>query len=277
MIRRVFTRKRQSVLRSTSSLLIIMSTCSAPFASEVTSAPVRCATPITVIETKNHKTGEKWQTAIQPFCPREYLLETSPTLPAMNRKIVEVLLTYPQNGQHNYFWPRKGEVAYDGATTHVYYANMLVMKGEPQGRTFCCGLTLEVLYRVLSGLAVQPKRFGELGPDKFKEFWFCRELYAPGPTEALQSLGIGRSIPADEALPGDFVQIWRHNKTGHSVIFVAWAFSPDGKRVGMHYWSTQEGTKGIGFACEAIGDSPPMIWLEKTGFARLDSVEKWAK
>ncbi|MCX7624853.1 MAG: hypothetical protein N2Z21_01355 [Candidatus Sumerlaeaceae bacterium] len=242
---------------------------------EVSVSPLTCDQPTTTIETKDRKSGRKWLTPIIAFCPEEYLLATSASLPLMNRKVVERLLRYPRDGRHDYFWPRKGEVIYDGGTTDVIFNGALVMKGESKGRTYCCGLTLEVFYRVLQEIEKVPPQFLALGPQRLKLLWFCPDLYSPGPSEALEALQVGRGISPDAALAGDFVQIWRHNKSGHSVIFIAWAYSPEGKRVGIHYWSTQEATKGIGFAVEAIGDAPPMIWLEKTSFARLLSPDDW--
>lgn len=243
--------------------------------SEITVSPLDCDQPTTVIVTKDRKSGAKWVTPIVAFCPEKHLTATSSSLPLMNRKVVEQLLRYPRDGRHDYFWPRKGEVVYDGGTTDVTYNGVLVMKGESKGRTYCCGLTLEVFYRVLQQAGKTPPQFAALGPQKFKQLWFCPDMYSPGPAEAMVSLGVGQSISPEAALPGDFVQIWRHNKSGHSVVFVAWAYSLDGTRVGIHYWSTQEATNGIGFAVEALGEAPPMIWLEKTSFARLLPPGEW--
>ena len=52
--------------------------------------------------------------------------------------------------------------------------------------------------------------------------------------------------------PGDFVQLWRHDGSGHSVIFLDWV--RDGEAlVGLRYWSTQTTTNGIGEAVERFG------------------------
>ncbi|MGB9691123.1 MAG: hypothetical protein ACPL7D_03040 [Candidatus Sumerlaeaceae bacterium] len=228
-----------------------------------------CSSPVTYIETKDRLTSAKWITEIRPFCYEEALLATSTTLPTFNRKVVEVLLSYPRTGLHDYFWPRKGELEYDGCTTDVIVAGRRFMKGEPKARTFCCGLTLEVFYKCYEALGVSPL-LERVDPREFKRLWFCKELYAAGPGDAFEAFHFGRKIRPEEAVPGDFVQIWRHNKSGHSVIFVGWAYNQKGERVGLHYWSTQEGTHGINFASEALGNAPPMIWLEKTAFARAE-------
>jgi len=235
----------------------------------------QCDSPTTMIETRDRHTSQTWVTPIEPFCPREYLLATSATLPLVNQRVVATLLEYPCDGRHDYFWPRKGELAYDGCTTDIFFAGQRVIVGEPRQRTFCSGLTLEVFYRVLGSLETVPPKFAQEGPAEVKRLWFCTAINAAGPAEAMEALGVGRRVPPEEAVAGDFVQIWRHNRTGHSVIFVAWATNGRGERVGMHYWSTQEGTHGIGFATEAVGPERPMIWLEQTSFARLLPPREW--
>lgn len=39
-----------------------------------------------------------------------------------------------------------------------------------------------------------------------------------------------------EAIPGDFVQFWRTNKSGYSVIFLEWEKNAN-EIVGIKYWS----------------------------------------
>lgn len=213
--------------------------------------------------------------ALVPFDPVMYLITKLPRLPQPNAAVVRTVLSYPREGQHTYWWPKRGEPSYDGCTTDVLYRGERVMTGEPAGRTYCCGLTLEVLYRVLDR---EERRVPSLTTETaglFKHLWFCRAVDALGPTEALETFGIGRSITKDDVMPGDFVQIWRHNGSGHSVVFVGWAISRDGKIVGIHYWSTQPRTNGINFVTEAFGDGGDAIDRRRTGFARLLPPDEW--
>ena len=53
--------------------------------------------------------------------------------------------------------------------------------------------------------------------------------------------------------PGDFVQLWRNDGTGHSVIFQDWERDGAGAIVGIDYWSTQSSTNGIAFNDEYFG------------------------
>ncbi len=252
------------------SIFILVTLVPVKARTEVTT-PSLCSrsTETTLIETLDKRRGRSWVTPIQPFCPEDYLEATSASLPRLNQLVVACLLRFPRQGQHRYLWPRRNEVVYDGATTHVVFAGKTVLRGEPQGRCYCCGLTLEVFYRVLDSLGIVPERFHQVGPSRLKELWFCRDIFSPGPSEALEALGMGQRVSPEAALPGDFVQLWRHNRSGHSVIFVAWALNPQGERVGIHYWSTQEATNGIGFAAEALGSEGPFVWLDKCGFVRL--------
>ncbi len=235
----------------------------------LTATDTPSSSPVASVETKARNSSSNRNAEAHPFPYEEHLLATSATLPTFNRKVVEIILKYPRNGRHAYFWPRKGELNYDGCTTDVILGGRPVMKGEPQGRTYCCGLTLEVFYRALEALGLESS-FSNINPDEFKRLWFCTELYARGPGDALEAYHLGRKVTPDEALPGDFVQIWRHNKSGHSVIFVGWQYDNEGRRKAIHYWSTQTGTQGINFVSESIGPADSMVWLEKTSFARAD-------
>src|SRR5262245_46979558 len=76
---------------------------------------------------------------IKPFRPVAYLEKQLPSLPAQNAAVIKRVLEYPRTGVHTYWWPKKGEGQYDGSTTNVMLAGIPAMKGEPKGRTFCCG------------------------------------------------------------------------------------------------------------------------------------------
>ncbi|MFH0794421.1 MAG: hypothetical protein V2A74_10360 [bacterium] len=180
-------------------------------------------------------------------------------LPVVNQYVLKMIETYPTDGTHTYWWPRKGESSYDGATTDVLYMGQCVMKGEPQGRTYCCGLTLEVFFRAMEAYNKDHgiKQIGSLTPEesgKFKHLWFCPESKSPGPNLALNEFKLGKRVENyEDARPGDFVQIWRNSGTGHSVIFMGWVRDDKGEITGMKYWSTQPKTNGIGYAEESFG------------------------
>jgi hypothetical protein len=175
-------------------------------------------------------------------------------LPAFNQLVLADMARFPTDGTHSYWWPRAGESDYDGVTRDILFDGKRVLKGEPGGRTFCCGLTLEVFanalekHRQLNPSAAIPLRAADWS--EFKRLWFVTDLNGPGPSQALERYGLGKTITADEVLPGDFVQLWRTNKSGHSVIFLDWLKANDGTIIGMKYWSTQTSTQGIGETIE---------------------------
>ena len=89
---------------------------------------------------------------------------------------------------------------------------------------------------------------------------------------AVEKLGIGERIEPDEARPGDFLQFWRTNKSGHSVVFLEWV-EEDGRRVGFKYRSSQGSTKGIGDRVEYFADADGkegLVDRERMYFCRLN-------
>jgi hypothetical protein len=214
------------------------------------------------------------------FAPTQLIADAKPAqpLPPFNQIVLEQLAKYPTDGTHTYWWPRSGESSYDGCTTDLYLDGEQVMTGEEKQRTFCCGLTLEVFLKSFNkldpNLRTKLKKESNLSPEtwaQFQRLWFVLELNGPGPSLALEEYNLGKTITADEALPGDFVQIWRTNNSGHSVIFIDWVTDADGNRTGIKYWSTQKSTQGIGENIEYIanpGDEKGVV-MKNTYFGRV--------
>ena len=125
----------------------------------------------------------------------------------------------------------------------------------PGDGTFCCGFTFEVAMRVaeerelLAGKSVDEIR-------RFQKLWYgsTDEDQETLVVYAAEQLGVGEQVSHDQARPGDFLQIWRNNGSGHSVVFLGWvgdAERPDGFR----YRSSQGSTDGIGNVTEYFEDS----------------------
>ena len=170
---------------------------------------------------------------------------------AMNPYVLKVIQSYPVDGTHGYWWPKDG--AYDGTTCDLVYQGQVVARGEAQKRAYCCGLTFEVFFRAweLASKRTGPKglKIGNLSAAQLKKLradWYCAAGGRRGPVDALvpRKLAVHVVDPSD-ARPGDFVQLWRKNNTGHSVVFLGWL--RQGKTItGIRYWSTQKSTNGIG-------------------------------
>jgi len=213
---------------------------------------------------------------IRNLDPVSFLNRRLPKLEEPNASIVRMILEYPRQGQHTYWWPRSGEGSYDGSTTDILVGGLRAMRGEEKARTFCCGLTLEIALRYIAQQPPQQDQLTSEGLSRFKKLWFCENLFSPGPQDALLAFRMGKKVNDWAfARPGDFVQLWRKNKSGHSVVFVDWARTEDDKIVGVHYWSTQPGTNGIGFARELFGETGKLMDRESFSVVRLLPPDKW--
>ncbi len=223
-------------------------------------------------------------------CSRKPMIDpiAMDTLPEFNRIVLDVAASYPTDGTHGYWWPKKSEGSYDGVSEDILLDGVCVMRGEEKGRTYCCGLTLEVFVKALArhaelhGASAKPYLVAD-GFSKFKRLWFVENVNGPGPSAAFEAYGLGKTILEEDALPGDFVQIWRRfdpNKakspSGHSVIFTGWARNKTGEIVGMEYFSTQTSTKGISRNVELWGapNAKKGMARENTHWGRVDLAAK---
>jgi len=202
--------------------------------------------------------------------------QESTAIPELNEHILRIIRQYPTDGTHKYSWTG----GYDGGTKDMFLAGEKVMRGNSNADTYCCGLTLEVFLKTYkdwlqdSGIEESSAPLSAADWKEFKRLWFVVDLSGPGPSAALEEYEIGESIDPKEAVPGDFLQIWRtpNNKgkvSGHSVIFLDWVRSEDsGKPIGIRYWSTQTSTNGIGENVEYFGPFGGMS-TDTTYFSRL--------
>lgn len=188
-------------------------------------------------------------------------------LPEFNRIVLDLIARYPKDGTNGYWWPKEG--SYDGVSRDVKLWGKTVLRGEPQARTFCCGLTLEVFLDAWTKwVESNPDAAKVLTPanfDRFRREWFVTAVNGSGPLEALETLKIGRRVTDGEVRAGDFVQHWRTNESGHSAVFLGWIRNPDGEIIGMNYWSSQESTNGIGERCEYFDLPETRAEMEREG------------
>ncbi len=159
----------------------------------------------------------------------------------MNEQVLELIKTYPVNGIHRYFW----ENGFDGVTKDLIFKGIQVAKSEPQGRTYCCGLTFELWFTAYNLLHPDTKLTGQ-DFKKIKYDWFVATGKRMGCVDGLVPRGLGTKVELKDAQPGDFMQIWRTTKSGHSVIYL----SHNDKSI--TYWSTQTSTNGIGERTEIL-------------------------
>jgi hypothetical protein len=162
------------------------------------------------------------------------------------RSVLEIARSYPDAGGYDSSWKGSGvpaEIRFDD--------ERILAKGRG---TYCCGFT----FAVVMDAAIERGLLRDKSVDqvrKFQKQWYgateeSREIQC---ALAVAALGIGEAIEPDEARPGDFLQFWRTNKSGHSVVFLEW-IEEGGRHVGFKYRSSQGATKGIGDRVEYFAD-----------------------
>ena len=156
------------------------------------------------------------------------------------------------------------EIRHDGET---------IVKAQEKG-TYCSGFTFTVVMEaahkrgLLDGKSVEAVR-------KFQKEWYgsTKDAAERQCALAVERLGIGREVERlEEAQPGDFVQIWRTNETGHSVVFLDWVRDGD-ELIGIKYRSSQKSTNGVGDRIEYFADAKGhdgKVDRRRTYVARLD-------
>jgi hypothetical protein len=150
-------------------------------------------------------------------------------------------------------------------------------KGErilPKGeKSYCSGFTFAVVMKSAAkrGL-LRDKSVEQI--QQFQKQWYgaTKESAETQCAFAVEQLGIGKQIPPSKAKAGDFLQFWRTNESGHSVVFLEWV--KKGRRpIGIKYRSTQTATDGIGDRTEyfaSVSEKNGKVDPKRCYFCRLD-------
>jgi hypothetical protein len=188
---------------------------------------------------------------------------------ALGADPLEVARNYKDGGGYDNSW--KGT----GVPAEIRFKNERILaKGKG---TYCCGFT----FAVAMDVALERGLLAGKRPEEIRAFqkqWYgateeSREIQC---AMAVEKLGIGERIEPDEARPGDFLQFWRTNESGHSVVFLDWV-EQDGRRIGFKYRSSQGSTKGIGDRVEYFADAgnkQGLVDRERIYFCRLNVLQK---
>jgi hypothetical protein len=165
--------------------------------------------------------------------------------PVANSDILDIAYSYADGG--NYKWKGSGvpeELSFAG--------EQILPKGDG---TFCCGYTLAVVFKAAEARDLLADRTTD-DIRLLHKYWYGNsdESKETLVQYALEQLNLGKAVEHDDAMPGDFVQFWRTNGSGHSVVFLNWVVE-DGMRIGFKYRSSQKATDGIGDRIEYFSDS----------------------
>ncbi|WP_372370512.1 hypothetical protein [Candidatus Uabimicrobium sp. HlEnr_7] len=175
-----------------------------------------------------------------------------------NTYVIDALKNFATDGTHTYHWPKSGGWA--GNTADLYYQGKLFSKGDSKKRCYCCGLTFEVFfiaykkYCVDNGWEFSIKDFDSAKLKKFRGQWFGSDGNRKTLLNALETNKLGKKVTFSDAKAGDFVQLWRHSGSGHSVVFISWLRDSKGNITGLQYWSTQTSTNGVHYNTEYFGE-----------------------
>ena len=180
----------------------------------------------------------------------------------MNEFFLRQAKAYPAEG--GYVWSSTGcpEALVRGTDT-------LLRKSK--AGTYCSGFTFTVFFKVMNECGA----FDSLSLSELKRIQ--QEWYGITAASAeqqcvyvMEKWNLGSHIEKEHARPGDFVQFWRNNNSGHSAVFLDWSRDSEGNIVGIKYRSSQRSTNGIGERTEPIGaDSrslnPKRVYLGRIG------------
>lgn len=141
-----------------------------------------------------------------------------------------------------------------GVSEAIVHKEITILPKSKNG-SYCCGYTFAVAMQVAAERKLLDER------DAYEVKRFQREWYGATETSkwrqsamAMENLGIGREIPPQDAMPGDFAVIHRIRGAGHSVIFLNW-IKHEGTIVGFRYRSSQPTTDGVGDSQEYFDTS----------------------
>lgn len=136
-----------------------------------------------------------------------------------------------------------------GVSEDVYFLDKKVASAATEPCLYCVGFIFEMYMKALKKYMVEKglKKIGNLDEKNINEFrkTFYGTKSRKTCVEALTTYRLGVEVPdISQAEPGDLIQFWRHNGTGHCVILTRLEKDLDGIR-GFSYWSAQGTTNGV--------------------------------
>jgi hypothetical protein len=161
-----------------------------------------------------------------------------------------------------------------GSPEDLIYKSDTILAKSKSG-SYCSGFTFYLLFNAMKENGWL-EGYTKTDLKRLQKEWYgnTKEAFETQCLYVLEKEKIGRKIEWEEAEPGDFVQFWRNNKSGHSVVFLGWERDSVGVISGMKYRSSQTKTNGIGDRIEVIGSGPKEINRWRLYIARLEKSEE---
>ena len=192
----------------------------------------------------------------------DFVREATPSCTATGFN-AEIMSAVKNFGSASYKWKGYGvtrTITYKGKTLAYPYK----IPGDPKIYCYCVGATFQVYMTAFENWDKKNGKTGSLKglsasqAESVRKIWYIvKTSYEKGVQQALTQYKLGKAIPKwSDAQPGDFVQFWRNNKSGHSAVFSSWKYT-NGKITGLTYFSCQGG--GAGYASETIGSGSKQI------------------
>jgi hypothetical protein len=162
-----------------------------------------------------------------------------------------------------------------GSPRAIRHDGEVILKAQEKG-TYCSGFTFCVAMQAARERGLLKGKSAEAVRQFQKEWYGSTEEAAERQCAlAVERLGIGHEVKSlTDARPGDFMQIWRINKSGHSVLFLDWVHEGD-QVVGIKYRGSQKATDGVGDRIEYFADAPGhegKVDRQRTYVARLNDM-----
>lgn len=192
---------------------------------------------------------------------------------SFNQHVLQVVDTYPQDGSYTYSWTKEAD--YVGCTKDLYYKGERFVIGDPEKRSYCSGITFEVFFQAYQ-LYNSERGFEQIGElknaselEEFRLKWYGTGGDRRTIKHALRSTKLGYELTdLSQIEPGDFVQIWRHDGSGHTVVFIDWVKDEIDQITGLTYWSSNKNT-GPDYQTEYFGTEGSQMDWQETFFMRV--------
>lgn len=192
----------------------------------------------------------------------------------LNEYILLTAGNYPMDGSYSCMVGEEVNKTL-GVTQNIYYHGKLVAKGDDRNRSYCVGLIFEVYMKSCQAYAEamgKPSfKLGNITTDDFNIF--RKNFYGVDGNKrtfvrTLVEQNLGYEVNDIKlAQPGDLIQFWRHNGSGHAVIFKHLEVDSNGNPSKLFYWSVQQ-SSGISDNSENFGNYRNDIDLNRVYIVR---------